>query len=383
MKITILGGGIGGLTTAIALKNAGISCEVYETAEKFKPVGAGLSIAINAMKALEYLGLHTPVLEKGNQYAEGKMLSTKGKTLQTLPMDKLRKKFNNTAVAIHRHELHDILANNLGDIPVHFNKKCINMERSEKGIHLSFQDGTHIVTGYLIAADGIHSVIRKKLLPNSSPRFSKQTCWRGVCEKEIPGLDYTVLSETWGLGTRFGIVPLSNKRAYWFAVKDAPKEENIWATYTPAQLADLFKDYHSPVKEIILNTPASAIFWNNLSDLTPIKQFAFDNILLLGDAAHATTPNLGQGACMAIEDAAVLQSLLKKEKDLIKVFQQFEKERIQRTTKIVNTSYQFGKLAQTSNPVLAGLRNMIFPLLPDASNNSLFKFLFGIQFDQR
>lgn len=380
MKLIILGGGIGGLTTAIALKNAGIQCEIYETAEKFKPVGAGLSIAINAMKALNALGLYDQVLEKGNQYELAKMYTTKGKALQTLSMEKLRSKFNSTAVTIHRHELHDILAQNIGEIPVHFNKRCIDLTRYENKIHLSFSDGTQIDADYLIAADGIHSVIRKKLLPDASERFSGHTCWRGICEKEIHGLDYSVLSETWGLGSRFGIVPLRHKRIYWFAVKDASKEETHWSTYTPQQLAGLFNHYHKPVEEIILHTPASSIFWNNLSDLKPISRFAFDTILLLGDAAHATTPNLGQGACMAIEDAAVLQSLLRKEKDLKKVFKQFEQERIKRTTRIVNTSYQFGKIAQTSNPLIAGIRNMVFPLLPDPSGSSLFRFLFDVKF---
>ncbi len=380
MKVTILGGGIGGLTTAIALKNAGIACEVYEAAEKFKPVGAGLSLAVNACKALESLGLYKQVAEKGYRYPLAKMLSTKGKVLQVLEMEKMRKNFNSNALTIHRHELHTILSENLGNIPVHFNKKCVDLKQSGKEVHLVFADGSSIHTEYVIAADGIHSIARKKLLPNSEERYSGQTCWRGVCTTKIPGLDYTVLSETWGLGMRFGIVPLSEKTVYWFAVKDALQEANHWAEMTTGQLADLFKNFHAPVSEIIRNTPSPSIFWNNLNDLEPIKKFAFENILLIGDAAHATTPNLGQGACMAIEDAATLGSLVKKENDLIKVFQQFEIERIKRTTKIVNTSYQFGKIAQTSNPLLAGLRNLVFPLLPKSSNEKFFEFLFDVKF---
>ncbi len=380
MKIIILGGGIGGLTTAIALKNSGINCEVYEAAEKFSPVGAGLSIAINAWKALEYLEIDKAVAQKGYKYDFGKMLSTKGKTLQLIEMSKMREKFSSNAVTIHRHDLHEILATTIGTTPVYFNKRCEKIEQSGNQVHLYFSDGTTTTTDYLIAADGIHSAVRTHLLPDSKERYSGQTCWRGICNTEIADLDYSVLSETWGLGKRIGIVPLSKKTVYWFAVVDAKKPENHWAKKTPEELADMFKDFHKPVSEIIRNTSTDSIFWNNLNDLKPIKKFAFGNILLLGDAAHATTPNLGQGACMAIEDAAVLGSILKKEKDLTKAFVQFEKERIERTTKITTTSYQLGKIAQTSNPILAGLRNLIFPLLPESSSARFFEFLFGIKF---
>ena len=163
-------------------------------------------------------------------------------------------------------------------------------------------------------------------------------------------------------------------------MKDAEKVENHWANKTNTEIADLFTNFHKPVNEIIRNTPSESIFWSNLADLKPIKKFAFQNILLLGDAAHATTPNLGQGACMAIEDAAILGSLLTKEKDLITAFDQFEKRRIQRTTKIVTTSYQLGKIAQTRNPILAGIRNFVFPHLPKSSNERFFKFLFDVEF---
>jgi 2-polyprenyl-6-methoxyphenol hydroxylase-like FAD-dependent oxidoreductase len=380
MKIIILGAGIGGLTTAIALKNAGLNCEIYEAAEKFRPVGAGLSIALNAWKALESLGIDKEVEKKGYHYSFGKMLSAKGKTLQTLEMDDLRKTYHSNAVTIHRYDLHSILAENIGDNKVHFNKKCTDIKQSGNQIHLSFSDGSTAGCDYLIAADGIRSIVRKKFIPEAEERYSGQTCWRGICNTKIPDHDYSVLSETWGLGLRFGIVPLSEQSIYWFAVKDSDKVENHWVHKTNTELADMFSGFHKPVSEIIRNTPVESIFWNNLTDLKPIKKFAFQNVLLLGDAAHATTPNLGQGACMAIEDAAVLGSILKKEKDLVKAFELFEKRRIERTTKIVATSYQLGKIAQTRNPVLAGIRNIIFPLLPKSSNEKFFRFLFDIEF---
>ncbi len=381
MKITILGGGIGGLTTAIALKNAGIDCEVYEASEKFAPVGAGLSIALNAWKALEYLGIEKMVGAKGYRYSDAKILSQKGKVLQTLGMDELRKKYKSNAVTINRHDLHAILSAELGTIPMYFNKRCTHITQSKNKIQLHFSDGTIAITEYLIAADGIHSNIRKQLLPDSYERYSGQTCWRGICNTPIAGYDYSILSETWGLGKRFGIVPLSEKMIYWFAVNDSRKEEMHWGRKTNQELVDLFSEFHKPVGDIIRNTPMETIFWTNLTDLKPIKKFAFDTILLLGDAAHATTPNLGQGACMAIEDAAVLGSILKKEKYIPKVFTLFEKERIDRTTKIVTTSYRVGKIAQTANPILAGLRNFIFPLLPKSSNENFLAFLFGVKFN--
>jgi 2-polyprenyl-6-methoxyphenol hydroxylase-like FAD-dependent oxidoreductase len=378
MKITILGGGIGGLTAAIALRKAGISCELYEAADAFHPVGAGIGLTLNAFKALEIIGLADAVAAHGLHYDEARMLSTKGKTIQQLPMKRLKQRYHSASVTIHRHVLHRVLADRLEDTPLHFGKRLSRIERRNKEILLSFADGSQVSTEYLLAADGIHSVVRKTLLPGSDERYSKQTCWRGICNKKIASVDPLLMTETWGLGKRFGIAPLSENKLYWYAVLSSPEELQDWATLDMGRLEKLFENFHSPVAEIIRNTRQEDVFWSNLYDFAPIRKFAFDNILLLGDAAHATTPNLGQGACMAIEDAAVLSLLLGAKMPAREAFAAFEQLRIKRTSKIVNTSNLLGKVAQTDSPLLAGLRNAVFPLVPFWASAGFYDFLFGI-----
>jgi 2-polyprenyl-6-methoxyphenol hydroxylase-like FAD-dependent oxidoreductase len=171
------------------------------------------------------------------------------------------------------------------------------------------------------------------------------------------------------------MVPLKDNRIYWFAVLDAPAQHH--KNLSKQDLIKLFQDFHEPVPHILEQTAEADIFQSDLNDLLPVKQFAFGNVLLLGDAAHATTPNMGQGACMAIEDAAMLHTLLKENKNFLEVFSEFEKRRIIRTTKIVNMSYRFGQLSQSKNPMVIWLRNTLMKIMPESMNVSMYDFLFG------
>lgn len=373
MKITILGAGIGGLCAAIALENNGFKVQIMESAEAFKPVGAGIALSPNAVNALEVLGIKDSILASALPYKSGAMLQVNGKTISAMNLGKIISRAGGAFVSLHRHELHAALAARLTSTQVHFQKRCIKIEQKETNIRLWFSDGTEETTDILIAADGIHSVVRKYFLPESSERYSGQTCWRGVCKRgaiEIDGV-----SETWGKGIRFGKVPLKDDRIYWFAVLDAPAEHH--KNMSKRDLIKLFQDFHEPVPRIIEQTAEADIFQSDLNDLLPISQFAFGNVLLLGDAAHATTPNMGQGACMAIEDAAMLNILLKENKNFQEVFAEFGKRRIERTTKIVNMSYRFGKLSQSKNPMVIWLRNNLMKIMPESMNVSMYDFLFG------
>jgi 2-polyprenyl-6-methoxyphenol hydroxylase-like FAD-dependent oxidoreductase len=134
-----------------------------------------------------------------------------------------------------------------------------------------------------------------------------------------------------------------------------------------AKISDLltyFGKYHFPIPQIVENTQDHQLIWSDISDIKPIKQFAFGKIVLMGDAAHATTPNMGQGACMAIEDAAVMANCLDHYSSVEEAFKQFEKKRIGRTTSIVNHSRIIGKMAQLENSLLIKVRNAALKLTP-------------------
>jgi 2-polyprenyl-6-methoxyphenol hydroxylase-like FAD-dependent oxidoreductase len=195
-----------------------------------------------------------------------------------------------------------------------------------------------------------------------------------------PGLDVTETSETWGPGSRFGIAPLSNGRLYWFACLNAKANDPAMRDYKIEDLLSHFGHFHDPVPQILKHTTSDQMIWNDIIDIKPLKRFAFDNIVLMGDAAHATTPNMGQGACMAIEDAAILANTIEEHPSVNDAFMAFEKKRIQRTTVIVNRSWQLGRVAHLENPWLIKMRNALLRITPPSVAEKQIKFIQDISF---
>lgn len=379
MHYTILGGGIAGLTAAIALKQMGIEATIFEAAPTIKPVGAGLVLAANAIKAYRRLGIAEKIIAKGQALSTLQILNQRGKVLTSADAIAISKKYDLHNFAIHRAALHETLLAELDPKQLIVNKKAIGFKRlADEKVIISFADGSTYITDYLIVADGIHSAIRQQLLPESTPRYSGYTCWRAVIDN--PGLQLNTATETWGKGSRFGIVPLAGDKIYWFACMNAPQNDPINRTMKVADLQQLFQDFHHPVPTILKNTKDTALIWNDIIDLKPISQFAFGNVILIGDAAHATTPNLGQGACQAIEDAIILADELKKHNTPSAAFAAFEKRRIPRTHYVVNTSWSMGKIAQWSHPFLVALRNALFKLLPERVNENQMKRVLEVDF---
>ncbi|MEO6231653.1 MAG: FAD-dependent monooxygenase, partial [Ferruginibacter sp.] len=303
-KFTIIGGGIAGLTTAIALQKIGITATVFEAAPCYKPVGAGLGLAANAIKAFQELSMADEVIQQGRLLPGFTIYDQRGKPITKTDSRRMSEKFGIDNFTIDRTALQSLLLSKLDIENIHTNKQVTNMEETGKSLTLTFSDGTTHETDFLIVADGINSAIRQLLIPGSKPRYAGYTCWRAIIDNSNLNLSET--SETWGSKGRFGIVPLANNKIYWFACINAPQNDIAMKQYTINDLQNHFKDFHKPVPDIIAATKNDALIWGDILDIAPIKKYAFENILLIGDAAHATTPNLGQGACQAIEDAVIL-----------------------------------------------------------------------------
>lgn len=358
--IVILGGGIAGLTTALALKKIGMEATIIEAAPVFKPVGAGITLAANAMQVYSLLGIYDKLLAAGNSLGELKIVTQNGKTLSQANADKLKNGFTN--LAISRHALHDILLNELDPKNIISGKKSIRMIQEEEKVKVWFNDQSSITCDALIVAEGIHSTIRKQLLPSSTIRYAGYTCWRGLTSNANLNIQET--SETWGKNGRFGIVPIGNNQIYWFACKNAPAQNQEMKAWKQKELLQNFKAYHKDIIHVLENTPDDHIIWNDICDLKPISNYAFSNVVLIGDAAHATTPNMGQGACQAIEDAFFLAHEFQQTQTIQEAFIHFEQKRMKRTQGIVKQSQRIGKIAQLENPVLAWGRNTLMNLTP-------------------
>jgi len=380
-RFVIAGGGISGLTLAIALQRKGLQVTVYEQATPLKPLGAALVLAGNAIKAFSEIGIDSKVVSAGKVLKKLTIKDQSGKILSETDAEDVSRKYgviNN--FAIHRADLHETLLSYLPADVVQLGKTCVDFKQSAEGVTIRFQDGTTTEADYVIACDGVHSIFRKKLVSNREPRYAGYTCWRAVIDNIPPSVQLDETSESWGPGKRFGIVPLANNRLYWFACINARRNDPEMKAYKIPDLLSSFYSFHAPVSEILQHTSNEQLIWGDIIDLKPLDRFAFHNIVLMGDAAHATTPNMGQGACMAIEDAAVLANCLSSNEEPIKAFQNFETLRLARTRKIVSGSWRLGKIAQVEDPILMWLRNAAVRATPPGVMEKQMKFLYDVSF---
>lgn len=376
----IVGGGIAGLCAAIGLAKVGIEAHVYESAIELKGIGAGFGLAANAMQALEHLGLKDEIVPIGHYLASYNVLDQKGNILVEPDTRSISQKYQQDNFAIHRADLHQFLLSKIPNGQVHLGKRAVSFEREGEDIQVYFADGSHVRGQALLIADGVHSALRQQLIPASAPRYSGYTCWRATIDNS--SIQLSKGTETWGSKGRFGMTPLVNNRIYWYACINTEAQNPVLKNWKTKELLENFKDYHAPIPTILSETKDSELIANDIIDIEPLQQLAFDNILLLGDAGHATTPNLGQGACQAIEDVAVLVDELQTAASVNLAFQGFEKRRLDRVNYICNTSWRIGKIAQWENPFLIGMRNFGLKIMPNRMKQQQLNKLLSVDFMQ-
>ena len=356
--ISIIGGGIGGLTLGNVLKQQNIDFKIYESAPEIKPVGAGIAMAGNAMQIFDKLGLKEKIENAGTKMHALIITDLNLKTISKTDVLKLESKYKVCNVAIHRADLQRILSEDISEHIV-LNKRLSKIEKKEN-YHLTFEDRTEVESEIVFGADGVKSLIRNQILKSGEIRNAKQKCWRGIINTEIPKKYSHNAYEIWGKGKRFGFVKIRENTLYWYALVNKKfYSENI-------DLLETFREFHPYILEMISKTSKENIILNDIIDLKPMNNWSAENLCLIGDSAHATTPNMGQGGCQAIEDAYVIGKLLETEKDWNQVFSQFEKIRKEKVHHIVNTSWTIGKIAQWEN--FTGLRNFVFRMIPESVN---------------
>lgn len=354
-KAIIIGGGIGGLAAAIGLRNAGCAVTVFERVAQPREVGAGLSLWANAVKALKLLGLADVINTISTPEVQGGLRTPQGKLLTATSSQALERLLGEPNIVLHRADLHAALLHSLDPGSVHFGKQCTGFQQDATGVTAHFADGDEVRGDVLIGADGLHSVIRTQLHGQQKPVYAGYTAWRSVVnfapEQLLPG-------ETWGAGVRFGQVPMSGQRVYWFAAQNAPE-----GAHSPdgekAELLRIFRGWHAPIEALIEASPETAILRNDIYDRPPLRRWGENRVTLLGDAAHPMTPNLGQGACQALEDAVVLARLLRNTNDVVAALRRYETQRIPRTSVIVQQSRRIGEIGQWQNPVAVRLRELL------------------------
>ncbi|MBL1409950.1 FAD-dependent monooxygenase [Sphingobacterium faecale] len=373
MKIAIIGGGIAGLTTAIVLRNQGIEPTIYESADNIKHLGAGILLANNAMQVFKKLGIHKEIEDAGMKISNVKITDSQLITLSETNLDRFEDKYGVYNVAIHRADLLNILTSQVGFQNIHLSKRLNKIEKKD-GFKLIFEDETTVNAEAIIGADGIKSVVRNQLFDSGNIRDTGQRCWRGVVELDWDLKYRHEAFESWGKGKRFGFAKITDKKVYWYAVVNQSlldKEPDI---------TSLFREFHPDIIHIISKTAISDIIFNDIIDLSPFKQWTKGNACLIGDAAHATTPNMGQGACQAIEDAYAIGKLLERSKTITETFLQYEALRINKAHTIVNTSWKLGNMAHMENDLGIWFRNKLIKLMPESIRMKQMDKMFDISY---
>lgn len=370
-QIDIIGAGIGGLTAGIVLLKRGYKINIFESTQELKPVGAGIILANNAMQVLKMLGLEVQLKQAGNSISFMKVTDQRLKPLSIVDLSVFEQKYNVANLAIHRGELQKILLEEVGGDNVFANKRLSNLIPGDP-VTLMFQDGSIKKSNIVIGADGIHSIVRNHIVKNSIIRKANQWCWRGVCDFELPEKYHRELNEAWGKGKRFGFVKIGHGRVYWYALVNGKAE------ISKEVILENFIEFHPVISDIINSTKVNNIILNEIIDLKPIESWVNGNICLIGDAAHAMTPNMGQGACQAIEDAYMLGKCLDKKNVVDAAFIDYEQSRIKKARQIVHTSWSIGKMAHLENSLAVWMRDAFMKLTPQSINRKQMEGIFEI-----
>jgi 2-polyprenyl-6-methoxyphenol hydroxylase-like FAD-dependent oxidoreductase len=340
MKITVVGAGIGGHTAAIALRRTGPEVEVLERDPEPREIGAGLSLAPNAMRTLDELGV--PAREhSADSEVTGTLRLASGRYLR-----RFRAGRDRSVAAFHRSELHRVLLNRLPESCVHGGREITSVSEVDAEL--------------IVAADGVHSRLRKEVSP-AEPHF-RYTAWRGVTESAPNSRG----SFTNGRGGYFMIHPLSGGRACW-AFGAAAKTPGVRYPDEHAEVTRRIEGWHAEARELVAGTEPETVLHNDIIDLDPLPSFVGERVALLGDAAHAVVPDLGQGACQAIEDAAVLAAALRDEADVPAALAAYDRSRRPRAAYITRTARSKGAVNTSTAWWLQPLLALSIPLLPTAA----------------
>ena len=358
---TIIGGGIGGLTTALAFEKMNIDYRLFEKAPAINEVGAGIWLAPNALQVMEWLSLLEEIKSQGNPINRIQLGKSDFSIITDMEQSWAIKKYGFSTIAIHRAKLQSILLNAIPEGKVALGKPLSHFEHTNNNaIRLFFSDSSQHDTSFLIGADGIHSKLRQQLFPQSKLRYSGQTCWRGIANLQLENPYAQVAAELWGKQIRFGFSKISADSVYWFAVQSAAAGENEEPATRKDKMLDIYSSFHPTIQRIIQHTPSDKIIRNDIWDLAPIRRWHQGPICLIGDAAHATTPNMGQGAAQAIEDAYYLAHQISS--NPAKAFENFQSVRVKKVRQVVNQSWQIGQVAHWKYG--RGMRNLMMQAVP-------------------
>lgn len=359
-SIGIVGGGIGGVAAAVALHRIGVNAVVYEKAAALREVGAGMMLWPNATRVLRQLGVLKEIVLLSGRNTHFLVRNSNGKILMSIALGC----FEVPAVCMRRADLLSILVNALPAECLCLDHEFEHLTQLQDDVRLYFKSGRTAQHDAVVGADGIRSKVRSKLFGFSEPIYRGYTVWRGLARYAGNAIALGFNSESWGIGKRFGILNTGHRRFTWYATANVPEDHVDPLCGRKRELQQLFAGWHEPIADFLEATDEADILKHGARDCAPLRQWGKGLVTLLGDAAHPCTPNLGQGGCMALEDALVLAKCLGSAVPIRTALRRYESLRAHRTKHIQQRSLLMGHIGQWQRPVFVNGRNVVTRIIP-------------------
>ncbi|GAA2724715.1 FAD-dependent monooxygenase [Cellulomonas aerilata] len=361
----VVGAGLGGLAAAVALRRVGWAVTVLERADSFGEVGAGITLMSNGLRCLDAIGLGEVVRHGGRPQGPGGIRTPSGRWLSHLDGAVVESQLGTAAVGLHRAHLHHVLRSALPDEAVVTGATPEEVVDDGAGASVRYRRSGRSRTlpaDLVVGADGVDSWVRAQRWPGARrPVYDGSTAWRAVTE--APPGDEPEFSQTWGPAQEFGYLPLSDGRLYWYAAATAPEGQR--EADELAEVRRRFASWHDPVPALLAGTPPAAVLRHDIYRLPPLDTYVRGRVALLGDAAHAMTPHLGQGGNQALEDAVVLAAAVSTEPDVDAALAGYDRQRRPRTQAVSRAAMWTGRFGQgLGSPGAVALRNAAVAVVP-------------------
>jgi 2-polyprenyl-6-methoxyphenol hydroxylase-like FAD-dependent oxidoreductase len=377
-RALIIGAGPGGLTAAIALSRVGVETTLFERAPELGQVGAGLGVQSNALRALMKIGVGDRLLDAGTELRNQEIYDSGGRLLIQLPQGEVADAFGTPAISLLRADVQLALVGALDDGVLEMGAECVGVEQDPDGVTAHFADGRSERGAVLIGADGGRSVVRKHVYGDADapPRYSGVTIWRSVVQLDGVLPDDTARGYL-GSGRTFVMFPVGRQRIYWGIGKREP-EGGVNPTQGLHELLhDHLREFSEVAHQVVAATPEPEIIRTDIYDRDPEQTWVKGRVALLGDAAHMTTPFVGQGAGISMEDGVriakelALTDGLRDQRMLQNALEVYEQARMERCAKVVLSSRRRGKVLFWRNRELRAVRNAGMRCIPATARRSM------------
>ncbi|MEA2702551.1 MAG: FAD-dependent urate hydroxylase [Actinomycetota bacterium] len=361
-RVVIVGGGVGGLTSALALKNAGVEVEVHERYDHLAGRATGFTLWSYAIKILLGLGLDDP--ERIGQPIEvTEIHNQKGKLIEEMPVGDVSRTLGAPSCDVRRRDMQKVLIELLGDGIVQMGSEVVGVEEADGQATVVLAGGGRSTGDLVIGCDGIHSVVRDYVAPHSKLDYSGYGGWGGV----LDGFEHELMKpnrhvEIWGRGSKAGVADVGAGQTRWYVVDKAPPADK--EPVDKAKILEHIDGWYELIHAAVEAAPPESIVRTDAWDLEPLDTWVKGRVVLLGDSAHATTPFASMGACMTIQDCDVLVGKLTSDAPLDEALAAYQQDRKAHDEEVVKHSLKMGKMQMMHSPLESWLRDEAFSHAP-------------------